>query len=750
MGDNTIHYMGHVKMMGAVQPFISGAISKCVSGDTLLATGDGLVRIGSLYQGEAPDSFRDEIIEVGSLDGTHKTDAFYYGGTRAVREVVIRSGHRVVGTPNHRLLVAVDGGGLEWKRLDEIEAGDWVATRYGTEMWSALPSRFDDFAATTPYGSQKAIVVPEEMSEDLAFLLGAYASEGHTTRSNYTISITNSVDAVLEKVAAAFRSVFGVTAKVVRPVDRCAHVRVSSKAIVEFFEYLGCGSRASNKRVPDAVLRSPREMVVAFLQGLSLDAYTTVSTAPKWAICLDSPALLDDLQAVLTNLGILHSRVGKPNKLNGKTYDEVYATGQHAQRLARIVPFLEPDKATRAAALANLGIDSRRNTADVIPGLDPRALYDLLPSGRVGASSRAEGYSTEFGFLKDPRTTHASRGALERVAAVPDVVLPTWLDVVLSDNLHFSPVTSVADAGDREVFDISVPSTHAFVGNGIVNHNTVNMPEEATVEDVEELHLEAWKLGIKAVAIYRDNCKVGQPLSTQKVAGASDGTPQQVVERIIEHVIVQEPVRQKLPRTRNSKTFSFRVADCHGYATVGEYEDGRPGEVFLKVAKQGSTLAGIMDAFAISVSHGLQYGVPLEAFVDMFTNMRFEPAGMTDDSDVRIATSLVDYIFRKLAVEYLPYDKRVEMGVLTVGERMQPTLPGVEEAITVNEPGLDVLPMEDRAPSALPPAAPPSAPPAVPRVRESEVVLCHVCGDIMQRAGSCHACPSCGATSGCS
>ena len=131
-----------------------------------------------------------------------------------------------------------------------------------------------------------------------------------------------------------------------------------------------------------------------------------------------------------------------------------------------------------------------------------------------------------------------------------------------------------------------------------------------------------------------------------------------------------------------SKTFSFRVADCHGYATVGEFEDGRPGEMFLKVAKQGSTLSGIMDAFAISVSHGLQYGVPLRAFVDMFTNMRFEPAGMTDDPDIRFATSLVDYIFRRLAVEYLPYDQREALGVLTVGERMMggrdtcPDIPG--------------------------------------------------------------------------
>jgi ribonucleoside-diphosphate reductase alpha chain len=291
---------------------------------------------------------------------------------------------------------------------------------------------------------------------------------------------------------------------------------------------------------------------------------------------------------------------------------------------------------------------------------------------------------------------------------------------------------------------------------------TVNAPEETTVEELEQLHIESWKLGLKSVAIYRDNCKVAQPLATQKKAGESadagadapgaDAFTQQV-ERIVETVIVQEPIRQKLPRTRTSKTFSFRVADCHGYATVGEFEDGRPGEVFLKVAKQGSTLSGIMDAFAISVSLGLQYGVPLRAFVEKFTNMRFEPAGMTDDPDIRFATSLVDYIFRKLAVEYMDYTERDELGIFTINERMQPTLPGVEEATTPSHPSRDLLPPEDRAPSdamVLPePVAPPAAPQA-PTNSEAEVVLCYVCGDIMQRAGSCHACPSCGATSGCS
>src|SRR5439155_7531345 len=164
----------------------------------------------------------------------------------------------------------------------------------------------------------------------------------------------------------------------------------------------------------------------------------------------------------------------------------------------------------------------------------------------------------------------------------------------------------------------------------------------------------------------------------------------QIVERIVEKII-SRPTRDRLPRKRNSNTFEFRVADCKGFVHVGEYEDGRPGEVFIKVSKQGSTLAGIMDAFAISVSHGLQYGVPLKAFVEAFTNMRFEPAGMTDDPDLRFASSLVDYIFRRLAIDYLPLEERMELGILGVKERREPTLPGIEEATTETTSSLDLV-----------------------------------------------------------
>jgi ribonucleoside-diphosphate reductase alpha chain len=263
---------------------------------------------------------------------------------------------------------------------------------------------------------------------------------------------------------------------------------------------------------------------------------------------------------------------------------------------------------------------------------------------------------------------------------------------------------------------------------------TVNVPESATVEEMEQLHIDAWRMGLKAVAVYRDNCKVAQPLSTTKKDGA--------VAPVVQPIIVKQPERERLPRMRSSKTFSFRVADCHGYVTVGQYDDGRPGEIFLRVAKQGSTLAGIMDAFAISVSHGLQYGVPLRAFVDMYTNMRFEPAGITDDAEIRFASSLVDYIFRRLAVEYLSPDERADLGILTVEERMQPTLPGVEEQSTPTSTGSEIVP-DPAVHHAVGPqvAASPAA---------SDAPYCYVCGVVMQRAGACFVCSGCGTTSGCS
>ncbi len=276
---------------------------------------------------------------------------------------------------------------------------------------------------------------------------------------------------------------------------------------------------------------------------------------------------------------------------------------------------------------------------------------------------------------------------------------------------------------------------------------TVNMPEEATVEDIEQLHLEAWKMGLKAVAIYRDNCKVGQPLSMTKKAGAEDKPAEVVAAAAAVAAPTTAGIRRELPKARSGKTYEFTVADVKGYFTVGEYEDGTPGELFMRVSKQGSTMAGIMDALAISVSHGLQHGVPLRTYVKALTNMNFAPSGMTDDTEIRTASSLVDYVFKKLAHEYLPFEDRLELGLASLEDMPveQQSLPVAEAA-----PKEAVAAVAPEKPSAAKPVQAEEKPTASGKVSSETAPLCSNCGNLTQRAGSCYVCTSCGTTSGCS
>ncbi|MEV0807967.1 vitamin B12-dependent ribonucleotide reductase [Micromonospora sp. NPDC050200] len=301
---------------------------------------------------------------------------------------------------------------------------------------------------------------------------------------------------------------------------------------------------------------------------------------------------------------------------------------------------------------------------------------------------------------------------------------------------------------------------------------TVNMPEQATVEDVEKIYFEGWKLGLKALAIYRDNCKVGQPLSVAKPNKAVAEAPV-AVEKTVERVVEYRPVRKRLPKKRPSETVSFSVGGAEGYLTASSYPDDGLGEVFLKMSKQGSTLAGVMDAFSVAISIGLQYGVPLETFVSKFTNMRFEPAGMTDDPDVRMAASVMDYIFRRLALDFLPYERRAELGIFTAQERAA-QLRAEAEAESASVSGAELTAMASSAPVEAPtepksavaqPAqemADVAAAKPAPSVGSStelleavigkaaDAPLCFTCGTKMRPAGSCYVCEGCGSTSGCS
>ncbi len=340
-----------------------------------------------------------------------------------------------------------------------------------------------------------------------------------------------------------------------------------------------------------------------------------------------------------------------------------------------------------------------------------------------------------------------------------------------------------------EVFDCAVgeraisPMGHVrmmaavqpFISGAI--SKTVNMPESATVEEIEEIYFKAWQMGIKALAIYRDNCKVGQPLSDAKAKTATAPAPAPVAE-----AAPARATRKRLPRQRESKTTSFTVGGADGYITAGSYPGDGLGEVFLKLGKQGSTLAGVMDAFSIAVSVALQYGVPLETYVEKFTNMRFEPAGMTDDPDIRMAQSMMDYIFRRLALDYLPFETRSALGIFTAAERARHLQTGsyapVEEEDDAPDQGgvptAEVPSAHAPAAQAAPPAATPAAPVApvaspapvtgtgtgtahssaelveLKLGRTADAPLCLSCGIKMRPSGSCYVCEGCGSTSGCS
>jgi ribonucleoside-diphosphate reductase alpha chain len=274
---------------------------------------------------------------------------------------------------------------------------------------------------------------------------------------------------------------------------------------------------------------------------------------------------------------------------------------------------------------------------------------------------------------------------------------------------------------------------------------TVNMPEDVSVEDVEQLHIESWKLGLKAVAIYRDNCKVAQPLSMAKKEGEKADSPAAALEALADKIIVKGAVRRELPKVRTAKTFSFKVADSHGYMTVGEYDDGTPGEVFVSIAKQGSTLRGIMDAFAISLSHGLQFGVPLKDYVKSFISMSFAPAGITDDPDIRTASSIVDYLARRLALTYLSFDDRLELGLALIED-----MPADQTSLLVEDikEVVSTIIAEAEVPKPEPVAAAPVA--KVTARADDAAPMCFNCGNQTQKAGSCYVCTSCGSTTGCS
>ncbi len=837
----------------------------CLVGGSLVATDRGLVRLASLGDPEGAQ-WQDLDAQVATDDGPRRATKFYVNGLEPIVTATTVRGHRIQGTPQHRIKV-VDAvtGEWRWVRFADLRPEDIVPMSLDQLVGDPVEVVLPPLAEAYWTGEHNALV-PRTMTADLAELVGYFMGDGSLHSRGLRFCVTAVDVDVVGRLRDLAKELFALEA-VISDKGGYTEVRIDSVRLVLWWEACGFAKRTPSAthhgkgyeaQVPDAVLgaNDPR-VYQAFIRGLfeadgdASGGYANLKNT--------SSQLARDVQSLLLALGYPTSLTtvmpGAGRWGSAPLFHLRLLNLSHTARWGREIGFMSERK--RAAVAAVTTAQSGRH--DHIP-LTREIIDRLAP-----ANDR----------LRRVLLAESARGTVTRTVA--GELLDATGDPELSRLLSFFyDRISTAELGEEEfTYDISVPSNVTYTANGFVSHNTigllmdcdttgvepdlglvkmkklvgggtmsivnqtvpralrrlgygdaqiaeiigyidehksilgaphltaehlpvfacsmgdntihyqghihmmaavqpfisgaisktVNVPESVTVEEVEQLHIEAWQLGLKAIAMYRDNCKVAQPLATAKKALAdpslSGGERHDAelavkvaeLERALERqttVVVKQPIRERMPRRRTSSTFAFRVADCEGFVTVGEYEDGRPGEVFMKVAKQGSTLAGIMDAFAISVSLGLQHGVPLATYVKKYTNMRFEPAGMTDDPDLRIASSLVDYIFRRLAVDYLPPSERAELGVMTSAERTQQTLPGIDETVTPNRSSADVTPLFETGEMPVPVAAAAAPTPPAVRPTESDAPYCGQCGVQMQRAGSCHACPSCGTTSGCS
>jgi ribonucleoside-diphosphate reductase alpha chain len=457
----------------------------------------------------------------------------------------------------------------------------------------------------------------------------------------------------------------------------------------------------------------------------------------------------------------------------------------HRAEVSKIDPTLVPEELLSAAASA---WDEAVELGELYGVRNSQASV-LAPTGTIGFMMGCDttGIEPDFSLIKYKDLVGGGSMVIVN-QTVPRALrnlgyTQSQIDEIVAHIHDNSTVTGAPHIKDehREVFACAVgddaihylghvkmmSAVQPFISGAI--SKTVNMPEDVTVEDVEQLHIDAWKMGIKAVAIYRDNCKVAQPLSTtDKNAEAKDAaaaaavaaaTPVAAVDMLNDRIVVKGAVRRMLPRRRNSKTYKFRIADLKGFFTIGEYDDGTPGEIFVSVSKQGSTLRGLMDAFSISVSHGMQYGVPLKSFVRAMMSTSYAPSGITDDPDVRTASSITDYIARRMALDYLSFDDRLELGLASLDD-----MPEQQTSLLTDDKSVDgqlveasehsVQSTDEAAPAAAeaqkPSLAAVKAVPTVTAEKDHAAPMCYNCGNQTQRAGSCYVCTSCGSTTGCS
>ncbi|HYZ10068.1 MAG TPA: adenosylcobalamin-dependent ribonucleoside-diphosphate reductase [Pseudonocardiaceae bacterium] len=772
----------------------------CLTGDTLVTTDRGLARLselGDIYG----DRWQPLDALVSSDEGPQRATRFFVNGEEPTRRIVTKGGYRIQGTLTHRVKVVDERTGCwMWKRLAEILKGDIVPMQLGTLVGAPrdVPLPVLDQAYNA---DDRSVRVPERVDADLAELVGYFMGDGSLHAKGVRFCVADADLDVADRLRILSKSLFDLEPV----VANCAgyqEVVLPSVRLARWWRAAGFGKTLPNEfhsgngwgpSVPSALLESnDRDVYAAFCRGLFEAAGTVLDGVP--GITTSSCGFADELRTLLLALGFVTTtrRVGGGwgetmmqvrlrNNVDALRFDEEIGFLSERKALLLASDVLKATGDPRVERVLGYVFEQVAENED--GGVQPT--FDLsVPSNVTYVASGFVSHNT-IGFMMDCDTTGVEPdfslvkfkklvggGSMQIVnQTVPKGLAALGYLAEQSEAVveYISEHGHVINApGLRpehyEVFDCAmgeraiVPMGHIrmmaavqpFISGGI--SKTVNMPETATVDEVEEIYFESWKLGIKALAIYRDNCKVGQPLSTARTSA-----PVGEVDKV---VVEGRPVRRRLPKKRPSETVSFTVGGAEGYLTAGSYPDDGLGEIFVKMSKQGSTLAGVMDAFSMGISIALQYGVPLETYVSKFVNMRFEPAGMTDDPDVRMATSVVDYLFRRIALDHLPYEKRAQLGIFSAEERAAQV--AADYGPVDGDDQVDVEGMRTTVDaSSVPPPTPETRPAPISVGSSTELLelqmgkaadapLCMTCGTKMRPAGSCYVCEGCGSTSGCS
>ncbi|MGH3615285.1 MAG: vitamin B12-dependent ribonucleotide reductase [Pseudonocardia sp.] len=768
----------------------------CLTGDTLVTTDRGLARLGEI--GEAyGDRWQHLDIDVSTDEGPRRATRFFVNGEEPTRRILTQGGYSIQGTLAHRIKVVDSATGeWVWKRMADVAAGDLVPMQLGTLVGQPrqVPLPVLDQAY---YTSDTRLAVPNEIDADLAELVGYFMGEGSLHAEGLRFRVANTDADVMERLRILGKQLFGLEAAV-DAAEGHQEATFHSIRLSRWWRTAGFAQRRPNPEregeswtphIPSAVLETnDAEVYAAFLRGLFeadgtvLDGVASLSTASE-SFAAEIRTMLLGLGLVTTTRTTASGRGGPKFEIRLRNLDHAMAYDQVigfiGDRKNKLLPEPKPDRSESRDRI-HLGYLFEPVSDNTDGGIQPT--FDLsVPENVTYVAAGFISHNT-IGLMMDCDTTGiepdlalvkfkklVGGGSMQIVnQTVPRALTrlgyqPEQVEAIVEYVAEHGHVVDAPGLRPEhyEVFDCAMgersiaamghvrmmAGVQPFLSGGI--SKTVNVPEAATVEDVEKIYLEGWRLGLKALAIYRDNCKVGQPLSAGRAAKSSGG------HEPVAAPVEQRPVRRRLPKKRPSETVSFTVGGAEGYLTAGSYPDDGLGEIFVKLGKQGSTLSGVMDAFSMSISVGLQYGIPLEFYVSKFSNLRFEPAGMTDDPDVRIATSVLDYLFRRLALDHLPYEKRTQLGIFSADERTAQVADGYPDVdLEGLRTGVESGPAGMvRHVGAIPAPAEVGSSTELLELRmgkAADAPLCMTCGTKMRPAGSCYLCEGCGSTSGCS